>query len=190
MELAQLEYDHTWHQQDRGGDEKLHVRFYSEVLPDEEASAKTGMRKFRDAVIVSIVVPGDKRNITIREARPDDIERFAKQYKAFADNQEEFGGGTPLKEWALITRAMAEEFRYLGFHTVEQIRDASDGVIGRYPGMREIQVRAKVWLEAQAGAAPAERLQNELEKRDAELAAMKAQMEEMSKALAALKKAT
>lgn len=187
-QLAELEYDHTWHEKERAGDEKLHVRFYTEVLPDEEASQKAGIRKFRDAVIVAIVVPGDKRNITIREARPDDIERFAKQYKAFADNQEEFGDGTPLKEWALITRAMAEEFKYLGFHTVEQIAGASDGVIGKYPGMREIQNRAKIWLEAQAGAAPAERLQNELERRDAELAAMKSQMEEMAKALAALKK--
>ena len=186
-QLAELEYDHTWHEKERAGDEKLHVRFYVEVLPDEEASQKTGMRKFRDAVIVAIVVPGDKRNITIREARPDDMERFAKQYAAFKENQEEFADGTPLKEWAAITRAMAEEFRYLGFHTVEQIAKASDGIVSKYPGLREVQSRAKIWLEAQAGAAPAERLQNELKVRDEQLAAMQAQIAEMTKALAGLK---
>lgn len=187
MQLAELEYDHTWHQQDRAGDEKLHVTFFPDVLPDDEASKAAGMRKFRDVVMISIVVPGDKRNINVREARPDDMERFEKQYKAFASGQEEMGSGTPLKEWPLITRAMAEEFKYLGFHKVEHIAEASDGVLSRYPGMREIQKRAQTWLEAQAGAAPVERLQNELKARDEQMAAMQAQMAEMTKALAALK---
>lgn len=187
MQLAELEYDHTWHERDFAGDEKLHVSFFPDILPDDEASKAAGMRKFRDVVMVSIVVPGDKRNIIVREARPDDLMRFEKQYKAFSSGQEDMGDGTPLKEWPLITRAMAEEFKYLGFHKVEQIAEASDGIIGKYPGMREIQKRAKIWLEAQAGAAPIERLQNELKSRDDAMAAMKAQMDEMTKALAALK---
>jgi len=187
MALAELEYDHTWHQQDFAGDEKLHVRFYQEVLPDPEASAIAGYRKFRDADIVSIVIPGDKHTVTIREVREDDKIRFAKKYEAYRAGQEDTDAGYPLKEWPLINRAMTEEFKYLGFHSVESIAYASDTTIGKYPGMREIQRRAQAWLAAQSSAAPLERLQSELASRDEKLAAQAAMLEEMQKALAELK---
>lgn len=185
MPLAELEYDHTVYERTNAGDEKLHVHFFMDVLPDPDASAQAGMRKFRDAEFVSIMVPGDKRNIVVREVRESDIERFPKQYKMFKDGAGEQVLGFPLKEWAGVTRAMVEEFKYLGFHTVEQIAEASDGILSKYPGLREIQVRAKNWLDAQASAAPLERLQAEVESRDKQMAAMQGQIAEMAKALAA-----
>ena len=184
--LAELEYDHNWHTQDRAGDEKLFVRFSMDVLPDVDASVLAGIRKFRDVEMVTIITPGDKRNIIVREARPDDIERFNDTYKKFKAGIEEQNGGTPIEEWPQVTRAMATEFKYLGFHSVEQLATASDGVIARYPGMREVQRRAQHWLEAQAGAAPLERLETELRTRDDQIAAMQAQMAEMTAALAKL----
>lgn len=187
MALAELDYDHTWHEREHAGDEKLFVRFYTEVLPDIEQSEATGMRKFRDAVMVQIMTPGAKNNIVVREARPDDIERFPKQYSQFTAGQEEDLTGFPLKEWPLCTRAMTEELRYLGFRTVEHIASATDAVIGKYPGMRELQRRAQTWLAAQKETAPLEKAMVELEKRDETIAAMQAQMAEMTKALAALK---
>lgn len=186
--LAELEYDHTLYEKDRAGDDKLYVRFFQDVLPDPEESARTGMRKFRDADMVTIMVPGDKRNIITREARPDDQERFAKQWKMYKADHEEQLQGYPLKEWPLISRSMAEEFKYLGFRTVEHIANASDAVLSRYPGMREVQSRAKTWLAAQADAAPLERLQTELKTRDEQIAAQAAQMAEMQKQIAALAK--
>jgi hypothetical protein len=182
MELQELEYDHTLHTRDRAGDEKLYVRFFTEVLPDEEASKATGMRKFRDAEMITIQVPGDKRNIVVREAREDDKERFSALYKKFRAGMEDQQGGYPLKEWPLITRAMAEEFKYLGFHTVEQLASANDTTLSKYPGMREVSNRAKTWLQAQADAAPMERLQTELQTRDQQIAAMQQQINQLMQA--------
>lgn len=187
MELAELEYDHTIHERERAGDDKLYIRFSMDVVPDVEATKATGMRKFRDAEMIQIMVPGDKRNIIVREVRDDDRERFPKQYKMFRDGADEQITGYPLKEWTGCTRAMAEEFKYLGFRTVEQIASANDSILSKYPGMREIQTRAKTWLEAQKSAAPLEQLQSALETRDQQIAAQAVQIAEMAKVLAELK---
>lgn len=176
MSLAELEFDHNLFSARTAGDSKLLVRFFHDILPDEEASAATGIRKFRDAEFVQIMVPGDKRNITIREVRDDDRTRFAKQYDMFKAGAENQVTGYPLKEWPLATRAVVEELKYLGFTTVEQVAEASDGIVGKYPGLRELQRRAQNWLQAQTSAAPMERLQNELATRDAQIKALQDQI--------------
>lgn len=190
MPISELEYDHTLFSEERqyAGDDKLYVRFYMDVIPDLEGSRVAGYRKFIDAEMIQIMVPGDKRNIINREVIDTDKQRFGKIYERFKAGEAEQQSGFPIREWPLITRAMAEEFKYLGFMTVEALANASDAHISKYPGMREVQSRAKTWLQAQKDAAPMEQLQNELGVRDEQIAAMKAQMDEMAKALAALKK--
>jgi uncharacterized coiled-coil protein SlyX len=186
-ELAQLEYDYTVHSDRMKADDKLYVRFFMDVLPDDEATKTTGIKKFRDVEMVQIMVPGDKRNITIREARDSDKVRFARHYERFqANNKEEALDGFPLSQWGLLSKAQTEELRYLGFRTVEHVANANDSVMNKYPGLRELSKRAAAWLQAQANAAPVEKLNSALAERDQTIAAMKAQMDEMQKALAAL----
>lgn len=176
MELGTLDHDYKWHEDQWAGDSKLAVRFYMDVLPDEEASKQTGMRKFRDAEMVMIQVPGDRNNVVIREVRVDDRVRFEKLYEKFKQGVEEQASGFPLREWPAMTRAMAEELRYLGFHTVEQVANANDAALGKYPGLREVSVRARQWLALQEGAAPAEKLQAQVEELTAQLKALQAQV--------------
>lgn len=180
-QLAELEFDHNVFSSRNSADDKLAVHFFKSAVPDAEASEKTGMRKFRDVDMVQIVVPGDKRNIVIREARPEDKARFEKIWERYAAGEAEQVSGFPLKEWSLVTRAMVEELKYLGFRTVEQVAGASDAIAGKYPGFRELQTRAKTWLAAQESAAPLEKLQSELKTRDDAIAAMQAQIAELIK---------
>jgi hypothetical protein len=180
MPIDELDYDHNLFIRERAGDDKLYVRFFSEVLPDAVQSELLGIRKFRDADMVQITVPGDKNNIVVREARADDIERFEKQYKQYKSNNEEALNGFPLSQWPLCTRAMVEELKYFGFRTVEHVAQASDSVLGKHPGLRELQRRAVSWLALQKDAAPVEQLQAALETRDQQIAALQAQMAEMA----------
>lgn len=192
-ELAQLEYDHTLFEEGNRtkGDDKLYVRFFTDVLPDEVASKETGIRKFRDVDMIQIMVPGDKRNITIREAREEDKHRFAKHYERFKANKEAEDqiDGYPLSQWGALSRATAEELRYLGFRTIEHVAGASDAVLGKHPGLRQLQQRAKQWIESQKSAAPAQKLADDLQDAQETIQGMKKQMEEMAAAMAQLKKA-
>lgn len=181
MELQELDYDHSIHERDRAGDDRLYVRFYKDVVPDEEATKAAGMRKFRDVDMIQIVVPGDKRNIVVREVRDDDKVRFEKYWGAYSQGVDEQVSGFPLSEWSMITRAIVEELKYLGFRTVEQLANASEASLGKYPGMRELQRRAKTWLESQLKAAPIEKMNAELETRDKQIQALQAQVQALMK---------
>lgn len=187
--LAELDYDHSLHERQYGGDEKLFVRMYMDILPDPEASAKEGMRKFRDAEMIQIIVPGDKRNIVTREIREDDKVRFAEKYKKFQDTKADPIEGFPLSEWAALSRATIEELKYLGFMTIEHVASANDSALSKYPGLRELQRRAQSWLEMQKSTAPLEKLAAELKTRDEQIASLQSSLAEQAKVLAELKKA-
>ncbi len=188
MPLAELDYDYRIHEQPHKGDEKLYVRFYRDILPDEHATQQTGIRKFRDAEFIQIMVPGDKRSVVVREVRESDKLRWPAVYKKFSEGSGEHIEGYPLAQWPLATRAMVEELKYLGFVTVEQVASATDLACSKHPGLRELSRRAQGWLQAQKDAAPIEKLNSELEKRDAEMAALKASLEEQAKLIAELQK--
>lgn len=188
MALETLDYDHTLFESRTKGDEKLYVRFYADIVPDPDATAQTGIRKFRDTVMIQIMVPGDKRNIVVREAREDDKERFAAAFKKFEDGNADVLDGFPLSQWPMASRAMVEELKYLGFHTVEHVARAADIACAKHPGLRELKSRAAAWLQAQQDAAPIEKLNSALESRDKEIEALKAQMAQMADAMAKLKK--
>lgn len=161
--LETLDYDHTVHEAREKHDDKLMVRFYKDVVPDEAGTKDAGYKKFREAIMVQIVVPGNRRQITIREAREDDIRRFEKHYNRFKANDEVQMDGFPLAQWPLMTRAQVEELRYFHFYTVEHVANAQESVMSKYPGLRELSRRAQAWLTTQKEAAPVEKLQTQID---------------------------
>ena len=187
MNLETLEFDHTLFESRTKGDEKLYVRFFPDIVPDVDATAATGIRKFRDATMIQIMVPGDKRNVVIREAREDDKQRFAATHKKYEEGNSAVLDGFPLAQWPLASRAMVEELKYLGFVTVEHVANANDSACSRYPGLRELKTRATSWLQAQADAAPIEKLNTAIETKDKEIGALKQQMAEITAQMAKLK---
>lgn len=184
MPLAELDYDHTLHQNRYAMDKKLYVRFFTAVQPDEERSVAEGRKCFKDAEMVQIMVPGDKKNIIIREARREDKQRFAELYERWArDKSNDSLDGYPLSEWSGATPSIAEELRYFGFRTVEHVASANDAVCSKFPGLHELKRRAQGWLEMREKQAPLEAAQAELAKRDEMIATLNQQMKEMGELL-------
>ena len=190
MALAELEFDHNVFQpgQRHLADDKLYVRFFEDVLPDDVASKERGRPIFRDVCMVTIMVPGNRKTIITREARDEDKARFAKQFQHFKKGDGSLMG-TPLKEWGMCPRSFTEELKYQGFHTVEQVANAQDQACQNLPGLRDLRDRAKAYLALAEGAAPAAKLQAELSERDAQIQSLQEQLKEQAKAIAELKKA-
>ena len=163
MKLDELDYDFQVHEDRHKMDHKLVVRFFKEVMLDVEASKEAGHKKFRDAVMIQIMVPGDRRHIVVREVRPDDIQRFNEKYTKFMANEQTEVDGYPISQWPAVTRAQAEELKYLGFHTVENLAETSEAVMSKYPGLREISRRASAFIMAQKESAPVEKLQGQID---------------------------
>lgn len=186
---GELDFDHNIFQpgQRHLADDKLFVRFFEDILPDEEASKVKARPIFRDVTMVTIMVPGNRRTIITREARQEDMARFAKQFDHYKRGETGIPG-TPIKEWGMCARSFAEELKYQGFHTVEQLANAQEQAFQKLPGLRELSDRAKAYLAAAEGVAPQAKLQAELTARDEQIEALKKSLEEQARAIAELKK--
>lgn len=121
---------------------------------------------------------GDPDNPAYRMAR-DRWAVIGPLYEAWKAGQEVPANGTPLAAWAGVTPEQAEVLRTAGLRTVEDVAAATDSIIGRVqlPGLRGLQDQAKLFLEGRGTAAIAA----DLAQKDAEIAAMRAEMEELKK---------
>lgn len=171
------------------GDERLYVVFRVMAVENHAKSADAGRPIYEDKECIEVRIPGDKDNIIIREATERDKQRFHKHYRAFKDGQGELQIGTPLAAVPWMTRSQVEELAYFGVKTVEQLANLGDGTrAAGLGGIQGFKQRAKDFLAAAAGAAPAEKLRAELEQRDNEIALLKHQQDEMAAAIAELRK--
>lgn len=158
--MENYEFDHSVFQNTRG-DESLYVLFYMSFLQNQVKSETEGRPIFDDCEFVKIFSPGDRNNVIDRPVRPSDKIRFSKQWNMFqADKNSAQVSGTPLAQWPIVSRAMAEELKYLGFITVEQIAEARDDVVGKMMGMRDLKNKAIAYLEVAKGSTkPIEEMQ-------------------------------
>ena len=172
------------------GDRKLYVEFRKEwsAHPNQEKSAKEGRPVFDEVEYVKVTSPGDRNNIVDHPVTDYDRARFRALYKQWRDGQKTGEGmqGTPVEKWPELTRADAEGLRYLHIYTVEQLVSLDDNVLGKHPGLRSMQTKARQWLDVATRTAAASQLRRDKEAAEASQAAMKAQLEEANRRLAAL----
>jgi len=109
-------------------DSRLHVRFYKKQIQNNFETEKQGHPIFVECDFVAIHLPGDKTTSIDTFVNESHKERFPRQWAHYVNNNKEGEQliGTPIAEWALISRTIAEELKYLGFKTVESIAGASD----------------------------------------------------------------
>ncbi len=164
----------------------LLVRFFAQPMKNEEKSVEEGRPIFDDTEMVEIRVRGQKDNVVLRPVRQDDMQRFRDAYRFFREGKTLAESGTPLSVWPSITASQVEEFRYLGFNTIEDLASASEAVLGRVPGLHGLKNRAIAFIEAAKGNAPLEKMNKELEDKQNQITSMQNQMAEMQKQMAAL----
>lgn len=175
-------------------DSRLSVKFYQKEIDNEFETIKQNrpIKMMRD--FVEIRVPGDQLTIIDTFAQDEHKKRFPIQWARYQNEKNERGEsgdavqGTLLKDWALLSPSQASELKHFNFFTVEQIANASDAqisTIGMAVGMSPLAFRekAKVFLSSAKDGAYVQQQADELRKRDAEIEALKQQMQEMMASL-------
>ena len=156
----------------------------------EQESLDAGRPIYKDFDFVHICVAGDTLTEIDTYALHSHKQRFPIQWANYMNRQgahDEEVIGTPLSEWPLVSKSQAEELRGMKFPTVESIANASDQQlqrIGMAAGMSPYAFRdkAKAFLNLATSAAETDKreaeinaLKEELAKKDAETAKMKAE---------------
>jgi hypothetical protein len=164
-------------------DNQIFKQFSMMTVKDEIATAEAGRPIFRDAEYVSMMIPGDRTLQVMREVDAEIRQRFPREYAAFKAGVAEQISGTPINMLPGITPSRAEEYKYLGFKTVEMLANASDS--NSFMGFQTDKKRAIAYLaiaEGKSIEAIDQKLTAENEAMKQTIADMQAKLEKMAKA--------
>jgi len=192
MQLPEATYEMTAtaYTKEKEADAALYVHFYDDVLPDAAKSLEEGRAIYRETAFVMIMVPGDKYSIIKRPVQPRDIQRFGDRYQAFMKgHSQEAAAGTPLHTVTWLTKALCKELEYLGCYTLENLAGMPDSTTQKFMAIQGLKQRARDAIAEAKGAAPMLAMRTELEKKDVELAELKANQAQMAANIAQLQNA-
>ena len=156
---------------------RLIVEFTLEPVKDEDKSNSEGRPIYVDQEWIKIRVPGDKDNNVSRAVRPGDKERFPQHWAAYKNKAAVPIEGTLLESVPFLTKAQVLEFNGIGVRTAEQLVGIADSNAQKIMGYQSLKTKVQNFLDAAKGAAPALKLQAELDKRDGEIAMLKQMVE-------------
>jgi len=135
-----------------GDDSGLYVEFYWREVQNEQKSLAEGRPIFESKEYIKIMAAGDKTKNWDRPVRkksngsePSDLDRFSRQWAAFQRQDVQVTEGTPVTEWAQITRSDAANLKSRGIHTIEHLAGLSDGNID-FLGGRKYRDMAIAWI--------------------------------------------
>lgn len=156
-------------------DSKLFVVFFRGTRLNEAKSQEVGRPVHDDVDMVKIVIPG-QRDTVVAIADHTYQQRFPKQWAQFKANAEQTTSGTPLSEVTWLTPAQIADLKAMNVHSVEQLAAMPDSSAHSFMGFHGLKQRAQAYLEAAKGNAPLIQMQAALEERDAQIAALQAQL--------------
>ena len=176
-------------QQQGAQDNSVFAEFYLHPSEDKVASAEEGRPIYTDKEYVRIMVPGDKTTMIERPVRlgnfpKHDNQRFGTQYAAFKEGSGQNLSGTPLVEWAMISRSQVKELEHFNCRTVEQLASMTDTAVQNFTGVSNLRTLAKRYLEDAKEGSALTKMQSELDERDNRLNSMEATLKEMQAELA------
>lgn len=159
----------------------VYPRFYVEAVLNPVATEREGRQIFSDVETVEIIIPGSSQYTKHKErVNNEHRARWPKEYEAFKRGIELAPDGTPLEEWPILAASQRAELKAMGLLTVEHVRDMNDHVIQRIKmGGRKLKEAAEIFLDDAARIAATTRLAADNDRKDAEIAVLRRQIEEM-----------
>lgn len=143
-----------------------YVEFFTKAVPHPGESEKAGRPIFVNQDFVKVLIPGERDQI-VRRVKDEDKRRWAPQWQRYQSNQEQTPEGTPLDVLFPGNPAQVDNLRALKFYTVEQLADASDSALQSIGfGGRDMQAKARRFLEVANKSAQAHAVEKQLAERD------------------------
>lgn len=158
-------------------DNKLYVEFYRKPVLQPGKSREAGRAVYEEVDYVRIHVPGDKSSVIERPVSQQDVFRFQDRYNKWKAGQEEAVTGTPLSALPGMTASKVEEYKFFKLVTVEQLAEANDNLGAKFMSFHQDKQRAKAFIEVAKNNAPIEKMNEELQKRDAEIENLRTMVE-------------
>lgn len=157
---------------------KTVVYFEDRPVPDAVETKKNERPCFKNRTFIVKITPGDRLLRVERYASDQDKLEFAAEWKSYKEKHDKPVEGTPLEEWAAITKTMCLEMRAVNIHTVEQLASLSDSVVQKFMGGQMYRQKAQAFLKGQHSE---DELKKELDETKKKMAEMQKQIEALTK---------
>lgn len=151
-----------------------YVEFEDRSTEDREATTREGRLVMRPVHFVIIRAVGSRDSVekevgpwlehlekmsTAGQYRRDWVDSFRKKYEAWRAGQEAPVNGFPVREWASINKATADNLVSAGVLTVEDLAAANEQTLTRIGmGSRALKDKAQAWLDSATKNGNAEEL--------------------------------
>lgn len=163
-----------------GAPERCVPRFFMGTKPNAKRSEEEGRHVVDDVEKVEIIIPGE-RDTVVKVVDDALRRRFARHYAAFKQGQQTATlSGTPLADWAGVTRGQVEELASLRIHTVEDLSNTSDVNGQRIPGFHALKQKAQAFLASAKDGAQTQKMAAQLLERDSQIEALRKQLADLS----------
>lgn len=140
-----------------GRDGALLVKMYKRKIPNPFLSKQKGIPVEDSVDYIEIRIAGDKLTEVNRALTEEDKIKYKDIYARYISEQtpnQVVGSGMPLSSWPVLSEEQRIEYKYKGFHFVEQIAEASDAQIEALGlGAREKREQAIAFLAVAKKAA-------------------------------------
>ncbi len=98
--------------------------------------------------MVDIRAPGDKLSTWSGKVTDEIRKLYPREYEAFRRGAEFTGEGTPIQTWTEISQNSRRELLFMGFNTIEQLANASDGQCGGLTNGNVLRKKAQLYVKA------------------------------------------
>jgi hypothetical protein len=130
-----------------GDDRGLLVEFVKHPVFQEYISEQSGRIQYSEEDFIRIDFPGDRTKSVFKAVNPAEHPfRFPRQWAAFLAQSEQVPDGTPVTEWAVLSRSEALNLKGMKIHTVESLAALPDTALQSFLGATELREKAKHWL--------------------------------------------
>lgn len=161
-------------------------RFYTEPVQNNFKSQQEGRAVFEDREMIEIIIAGDKHSVINEIVTDNHRRRWAREYQAFKEGLELAAEGTPVEEWAAISKSQAMELKSCNVRTVEQLAALPDNLLTKAVPMggHALRSRAQAFLKQVGDGAELAGAMARIAQQDAEIAALKKQVADVVEAAA------
>lgn len=141
------------------------VKFYIQAVKDEFKTKTENRPVFINMEMVEIMLSGDNKTVINEIVKDHHRNRFPQSYKAFKEGTILVAQGYPISKWDVLDPATKATLKYMNVHTVEQLAEMHDGVIGNLGmGAHEMREKARKHVKANYVDPQIQALKDEIEK--------------------------
>ena len=157
--------------------------FRWEAKQNSAKSKVEGRPIFDQVPFVTIMSPGDNKNVIDAKVNDDHKSRWPRQWEAFQKGSEQPLNGSPINEWPALNMAQVAELKALNIFSIEQLANLDDRGTQEMTGLVTLKQQAQAHLAVGKDDGVIYEALDKVDKLTEEIAAMRAENKELRQEL-------